>query len=310
MKVIVAGDSGLVGSAVAAEFRLLGYEVIGANRSVVDLLDPKQTIDFISSHKPDILIDAAARVGGIGVNSAFPVEFLTENLVIQNNLMQASHHVKVERFVFLGSSCIYPRDCVQPIKEEYLMSGPLEGTNSAYAVAKIAGIELINSYRKQYGAKWISLMPTNLYGPRDNFDLATSHVLPAFIRKFVEAVEVGSKRVSLWGSGSPRREFLHVDDLAKAIVLASEKYDSNVALNVGTGEDLSIFELAQKVADAAGFAGNIEWDTSKPDGTPRKVLDVSRIKAFGWSPTITLEEGIASTVAWYKEVNTRGGVRK
>jgi GDP-L-fucose synthase len=224
--------------------------------------------------------------------------------------MRAAHKAGVPKFVFLGSSCIYPRDCAQPIKEEYLMSGPLEVTNSAYAVAKIAGIEMINSYRKEYGTKWISLMPTNLYGPRDNFDLAASHVLPAFIRRFVEAAESGASKVTLWGSGAPLREFLHVDDLAQAVVLASEKYDSSLHLTVGTGEDLSIKELAQKVADAAGFTGKIEWDSTKPDGTPRKVLDVSRIKALGWKPTITLEEGIASTIAWYKEANARGEVRK
>jgi GDP-L-fucose synthase len=190
------------------------------------------------------------------------------------------------------------------------MTGPLEATNSAYAVAKIAGIEMVNSYRKQYGAKWISLMPTNLYGPQDNFDLAASHVLPALIRRFVEAAENAADTVTLWGTGAPLREFLHVDDLARAVVLASEKYDSSLHLNIGTGEDLSIKELAQKVALAAGFTGKIEWDATKPDGTPRKVLDVARIKALGWKPTITIEEGIASTIAWYKEANSRGEVRK
>jgi GDP-L-fucose synthase len=190
------------------------------------------------------------------------------------------------------------------------MTGPLEETNSAYAIAKIAGIELVNSYRKEYGTKWISLMPTNLYGPRDNFDLTASHVLPAFIRRFIEATESGADKVTLWGSGSPLREFLHVDDLAHAVVVASEKYDSGLHLNVGSGEDLSIRNLAEKVATAAGFSGKIEWDSSKPDGTPKKVLDVSRIKALGWRPTITLEEGIASTIAWYKEANARGEVRK
>jgi GDP-L-fucose synthase len=224
--------------------------------------------------------------------------------------MRAAHKANVPNFVFLGSSCIYPRDCAQPIKEEYLMTGPLEATNSAYAVAKIAGIEMINSYRKEYGTKWISLMPTNLYGPRDNFDLAASHVLPALIRRFVEAAENRAEKVTLWGSGEPLREFLHVDDLAKAVVLASEKYDSSMHLNVGTGENLSIKALAQKVATTAGFTGQIEWDASKPDGTPRKVLDVSRMKALGWEPTITLDEGIASTIAWYKEANARGEVRK
>lgn len=238
------------------------------------------------------------------------MEFLSDNLTIQSNLMKAAHKAGVPNFVFLGSSCIYPRDCAQPIKEEYLMTGPLEETNSAYAIAKITGIELINSYRKEYGTKWVSLMPTNLYGPRDNFDLTASHVLPALIRRFVEATESGASTVTLWGSGSPLREFLHVNDLAQAVVVASAKYDSSLHLNVGSGEDLSIKELATKVAAAAGFTGKIEWDSSKPDGTPRKVLDVSRMKALGWKPTITLDEGIASTIAWYKEANARGEVRK
>ena len=310
MTVIVAGATGLAGSAIVKAFEAAGQEVVGINRTVVDLMDAKATEDFISRSKPSLIVDAAAKVGGIGANNSYPVEFLGDNITIQGNLMRAAYKADVANFVFLGSSCIYPRDCAQPIKEEYLMTGPLEATNSAYAVAKIAGIEMVNSYRKEYGTKWISLMPTNLYGPRDNFDLAASHVLPAFIRRFVEAAESGVEKVTLWGSGAPLREFLHVDDLAQAVVLTSEKYDSNLHLNVGTGEDLSIKELAQKVADAAGFAGEIEWDSTKPDGTPRKVLDVSRIKALGWKPAITLEEGIASTVAWYKEANARGEVRK
>jgi GDP-L-fucose synthase len=310
MNVIVAGSTGLAGSAISAAFSAKGHKVIGLNRSVVDLLNREATKQFLLSAKPDLVIDAAAKVGGIGANNSFPVEFLADNLTIQGNLMSAAHAAGVEKFVFLGSSCIYPRDCAQPIKEEYLMTGPLEETNSAYAIAKIAGIELINSYRKEYGTKWISLMPTNLYGPRDNFDLNASHVLPAFIRRFVEAAESGAPSVTLWGSGTPLREFLHVDDLAQAVVVASEKYDSDLHLNIGSGEDLSIKELASTVARAAGFTGEIQWDSSKPDGTPRKVLDVSRIKALGWKPTITLEEGIASTIAWYKEANARGEVRK
>jgi GDP-L-fucose synthase len=310
MTVIVAGATGLAGSAIVKAFQSKGQSVIGINRSVVDLMDAKATIDFIAKAKPSLIIDAAAKVGGIGVNNSFPVEFLVDNLTIQSNLMAAAHKAGVPNFVFLGSSCIYPRDCAQPIKEEYLMTGPLEETNSAYAIAKIAGIELVNSYRKEYGTFWISLMPTNLYGPRDNFDLTASHVLPAFIRRFIEAAETGADKVTLWGSGTPLREFLHVDDLAQAVVNASETYDSSLHLNVGSGEDLSIKNLAEKVAVAAGFAGKIEWDSSKPDGTPRKVLDVSRIKALGWKPTITLDEGIASTIAWYKEANARGEVRK
>jgi GDP-L-fucose synthase len=306
----VAGATGLAGSAIVKTFKASGREVIGINRSVVDLMNAQATEAFIVQSKPSLIVDAAAMVGGIGANNAYPVEFLSDNLTIQGNLMRAAHKAGVENFVFLGSSCIYPRDCAQPIKEEYLMTGPLEATNSAYAVAKIAGIEMINSYRKEYETKWISLMPTNLYGPKDNYDLANSHVLPAFIRRFVEAAENGATTVTLWGTGAPLREFLHVDDLASAVVLASEKYDSSIHLNVGSGEDLPIRELAEKVARAAGFAGEIEWDATKPDGTPRKVLDVSRIKALGWKPTITLDEGIASTIAWYKEANARGEVRK
>lgn len=310
MTVIVAGATGLAGSAIRKAFESRGQTVIGVNRSVVDLMDAKATEDFIAKIRPSLIVDAAAKVGGIGANNSFPVEFLSDNLTIQSNLMNAAHKAGVTNFVFLGSSCIYPRDCAQPIKEEYLMTGPLEETNSAYAIAKIAGIELVNSYRKEYGTRWISLMPTNLYGPRDNFELTTSHVMPAFIRRFVEAAESGASTVILWGSGSPLREFLHVDDLAQAVVVASEKYDSSLHLNVGSGEDLSIKNLAARVAAAAGFTGAIGWDSSKPDGTPRKVLDVSRIKALGWKPTITLDEGIASTIAWYKEANARGEVRK
>lgn len=310
MKVVVAGSTGLAGSAISAAFLAQGHQVIGLNRSVVDLIDGAATQEFLINTKPDLVVDAAAKVGGIGANNTFPVEFLNDNITIQGNLMNAAHVAGVEKFVFLGSSCIYPRDCAQPIKEEYLMTGPLETTNSAYAIAKIAGIELVNSYRKEYGTKWISLMPTNLYGPRDNFDLAASHVLPAFIRRFVDAAESGAEKVVLWGSGSPLREFLHVDDLAQAVLVASEKYDSSLHLNIGTGEDLSIKALAGIVAKSAGFTGEIEWDSSKPDGTPRKVLDVSRIKALGWKPTITLEAGIASTIAWYKAASARGEVRK
>jgi GDP-L-fucose synthase len=310
MTVVIAGSTGLVGSALTEAFTAAGHKVIGLNRSVVDFLDLEATKKIIQRIKPELVIDAAAKVGGIGANNTLPVEFLSDNLRIQSNLMEAAHSASVEKFVFLGSSCIYPRDCPQPIKEEYLMTGTLEATNSAYAIAKIAGIELINSYRKEYGAKWISLMPTNLYGPRDNFDLQASHVLPALIRRFIEAVENESAKVVLWGSGSPKREFLHVNDLAQAVLKTSENYNSSTHLNIGTGSDLTIKELAGKVASAAGFTGEIEWDTTKPDGTPQKVLDVSKIKALGWEPTIRLEDGIAATIAWYKEACARGEVRK
>ena len=310
MSVVVAGYTGLAGSAIANAFEKAGQDVFGINRGVVDLLNFDQTNQFLNDLKPSLVIDAAARVGGIGANNSHPVEFIEDNVRIQANLMHASHNANVKRFVFLGSSCIYPRDCQQPIKEEYLMTGPLEATNSAYAVAKIAGIELVNSYRKQYGHNWISLMPTNLYGPRDNFNLDNSHVLPALIRRFVEAVEAGAREVMVWGSGSPKREFLHVDDLAQAVLLTSQSYDSALHLNIGTGEDLSILELATKIAQISGFKGEILWNKSKPDGTPRKVLDVSRIKQLGWSPRVTLEEGIASTISWYREATAKGESRR
>ncbi len=301
MTIVIAGSTGLVGSAITRALVGRGQSVIGINRKVVDLLDRKATFEFINAAKPDLVIDAAAIVGGIGANNNFPVDFLSKNIQMQSNLMDAAHAANVERFVFLGSSCIYPRDCAQPIKEEYLMTGPLEQTNSAYAVAKIAGIELIRSYRKQFNRKWISLMPTNMYGPNDNFDLETSHVLPALINRFVTATKNGDRSVTLWGTGSPKREFLHVDDLATATLLAVEKYDDGAHLNVGTGEDLPIADLASMISRLSGFNGKIEWDSSKPDGTPRKVLDVTKMKNLGWAPAISLEAGIASTIEWFKD---------
>jgi GDP-L-fucose synthase len=310
MRIVVAGATGLAGSAIFRAYEKAGHEVIGINRSVVNLLDREATVAFLGSVKPALVVDAAAKVGGIGANSTYPVEFLAENVRIQGNLMEAAHAADVEKFIFLGSSCIYPRDCAQPIKEEYLLTGPLEETNSAYAIAKIAGIELIKSYRKEYGRSWISLMPTNLYGPGDNFELQGSHVLPAFIRRFVEATHSGQSEEVLWGSGSPMREFLHVDDLATAVVLAGEKYDSSLHLNIGTGEDLTIKELAQLVAELAGFKGEIKWDASKPDGTPRKVLDVTKVKSLGWSPRISLRDGIAGTIEWYIDATAKGASRR
>jgi len=310
MTIVVAGATGLAGSAIVRAYEKSGEQVIGINRSVCDLLDREATINFIKKAKPTIVVDAAAKVGGIGANNAYPVEFLADNLRIQSNLMEAAHAADVEKFIFLGSSCIYPRDCVQPIKEEYLLTGPLEETNSAYAIAKIAGIELIKSFRKEYGRKWISLMPTNLYGPRDNFEIQGSHVLPAFIRRFVEAKESGRAKETLWGTGAPMREFLHVDDLASAVVMAGQKYDSTQHINVGSGEDLTIKALAELVAELAGFKGEIAWDSSKPDGTPRKVLDVSKVKSLGWEPAISLRDGIASTIEWYIDATAKGVSRR
>jgi GDP-L-fucose synthase len=310
MTIVVAGGTGLAGSAIVRAYQAAGHEVVPVSRKVVDLLDRDATFRFIKDVKPTLIVDAAAKVGGIGANNSFPVEFLSDNVRIQSNLMEAAHAADVEKFIFLGSSCIYPRDCAQPIKEEYLLTGPLEETNSAYAVAKIAGIELIKSFRKEYGRKWISLMPTNLYGINDNFELQGSHVLPAFIRRFVEAAEKSAAVETLWGSGSPKREFLHVDDLAAAVVHLGETYDSSEHLNIGTGEDLTIKELAELVAELSGFNGELAWDTSKPDGTPRKVLDVSKAKALGWEPKISLREGIASTITWYKDATAKGEVRR
>ena len=301
MTIVVAGYTGLVGSAIFEALRNRGDDVVGINSRVVNLLDRAKTFEFVAASKPDVIIDAAAMVGGIGANSTYPVEFLSKNLQIQNNLMDAAHAANVERFVFLGSSCIYPRECPQPIKEEYLLTGPLEKTNSAYAIAKIAGIELIRSYRKQYGRRWISLMPTNMYGPQDNFDLENSHVLPALINRFVTAADTLKDSVTLWGTGSPRREFLHSRDLANAVIVALEKYDEDQHLNIGTGEDLTIKELATLIAKNSGFTGEIKWDSSKPDGTPRKVLDVRRLKSLNWQPRVSLEDGIRETINWFRD---------
>ena len=300
MTIVVAGHTGLVGSAIFKALEGRGESVIGINSKVVDLLDRKATFDFIHDHKPELIIDAAAIVGGIAANNKFRVEFLSKNLQIQNNLMDASHESNVERFVFLGSSCIYPRQCPQPINEEYLMTGPLETTNSAYAIAKIAGIELIKSYRKQYSRHWISLMPTNMYGPRDNYDLETGHVFPALINRYVTARRNGVSEVTLWGTGSAMREFMHSSDLASAVLIASEKYDSDLHLNIGTGVDLTIKDLALRISKFSNFNGETKWDSSKPDGTPRKVLDVSRLKALGWEPKISLDHGIQETIAYFE----------
>jgi GDP-L-fucose synthase len=299
MTIMVAGGTGLVGSAIVRELKRLNQDAVGISSKDVDLLDRKKTFEFIKNLKPAVIIDSAARVGGIGGNNSYPVEFLSQNLQIQSNLMDAAHAARVSKFVFLGSSCIYPRECSQPIKEEYLLTGELEQTNSAYAVAKIAGIELIKSYRKEYGYKWISVMPTNMYGPNDNFDLENGHVLPVLIRKFIDAKRIGDSKVTLWGSGAALREFMHVDDFAKAVIICLNEYDDSQQINIGSGVELTIKDLAEKISEVVGFTGDTLWDLSKPDGTPRKVLDSMKISKLGWKPLISLDQGIASTVEWY-----------
>ena len=299
MTILVAGVTGLAGSAIYRELLKLGEKVVGISTKDVDLLDRKATFEYLKNLKPKVVIDAAAKVGGISANNNFPVEFLSENIQIQTNLMDASHSAGIEKFVFLASSCVYPKNCPQPIKEEYVLTGPLEPTNSAYAMAKLSGIELIKSYRRQFGHQWISVMPTNLYGPNDNFDLESSHVFPALIRKLIDAKHSGAISLTLWGSGKPRREFLHADDLAKAIVVCLGKYDSDQPINIGTGLDLTIEELSKKIAKSVGFDGEIIWDTNREDGTPQKVLDIKKISDLGWKPSISLDEGINLTVEWY-----------
>lgn len=300
MKIYVAGHRGLVGSAIVRAIEAEGKHTwIGRTRTELDLLDRKSVFAFLAQEKPDAVVIAAAKVGGIHANDTYPVQFLTENLQIESNLMDGAHAAQIEKLLFLGSSCVYPKMAQQPIKEEYLLTGELEKTNEAYALAKISGLKLVQAYRKQYGHKWISAMPTNMYGPGDNFDLENSHVLPALIRKFTDAKTQGRPSVTLWGTGSPMREFLHADDLGRACVYLLENYNDEVAINVGTGKDITIRELAELVKDVVGFRGSIEWDSSKPDGTPRKVLDISRIQSLGWEPTFTLRQGIESTFQSY-----------
>ena len=299
MLVLVAGSTGLVGSAIVKHFQDRDYEVHGVSTANLNLLNRGDTFEYLHDLRPNAVINAAAVVGGIGANDSFPVDFLSKNLQIQVNIMDAAHSANVERFVFLGSSCIYPRDSEQPIREDMLLTGPLEETNSAYAIAKIAGIELVKSYRKQFNRSWISLMPTNIYGLNDNFDVSTGHVLPALINRFVSAKQEGKNRVVLWGSGRPRREYLHTSDLASAVRFAFEKYDESDHLNIGTGNDISIRDLAELIASEVGYTGQIGWDASKPDGTLRKVLDVSRIRSLGWEPKIDLRQGIQSTIQWF-----------
>ena len=303
MTILVAGATGLAGSAIVRELTRIGRSVVGISSKDVDLLDRNATFNYLNKLKPNAVIDAAARVGGISANNTYPVEFLSENIRIQTNLMDAAHSAKVEKFVFLASSCVYPKICPQPIKEEYVLTGALESTNSAYAIAKLAGIELIKAYRKEFGHRWISVMPTNLYGPNDNFDLESSHVFPALIRKFIEAKKSNANSVNLWGTGKPRREFLHVDDLARAIIVCLDNYDSDLQINIGTGIDLPVAELAEKIAKITGFTGSIDWDVAREDGTPQKVLDIQKITNLGWKPTINLDEGSKLTVEWYLNNN-------
>ena len=304
MKIYVAGHRGLVGSAIVRAIEAEGKHTwIGRTRSELDLLDRKAVFEFLANEKPDAVVIAAAKVGGIHANDTYPVEFLSENLQIEANLMDGSHAAKIKKLLFLGSSCVYPKLAQQPIKEEYLLTGELEKTNEAYALAKISGLKLLQAYRKQYGHKWISAMPTNMYGPGDNFDLENSHVLPALIRKFHDAKTQRSASVNLWGTGSPKREFLHSDDLGSASIFLLENYDDDVAINVGVGEDIAIKDLAELIKGVVGFEGEIEWDFTKPDGTPRKLLDVSRIESLGWKATISLEDGIRSTYEWFKTNN-------
>jgi len=306
--VYVAGHRGLVGSAIWRRLTAAGFTtLLGRTSAELDLRDRDAVFAFFAAERPRHVILAAARVGGILANATSPVDFLSDNLRIQVNVMDAAAAHGVERLLFLGSSCIYPRLAPQPIKEEYLLTGPLEPTNDGYAIAKIAGIVQVQAVRRQYGLPWISAMPTNLYGPGDNFSSTTSHVLPALIRRYDDAVRTGATTVTNWGSGTPRRELLHVDDAADACLFLLEHYDGSGHVNVGVGADISIRELAALVANAVGYHGEVRWDTSKPDGMPRKLLDVSRLAAAGWTPRIGLREGIADTVAWYRA--HREGVR-
>lgn len=298
--VYIAGHRGMVGSAVWRQLRDSGFtNLTGYTSSEVDLRDRDATFDAITSSSPDVMVIAAAKVGGIMANSTHPVDFLNDNLRIQTNLFEAAHAAGVERLLFLGSSCIYPKFAPQPIPESALLTGELEPTNRAYALAKISGIIAVQSYREQYGRRWISAMPTNLYGPHDNFDPQTSHVLPALLRRFHEAKESAAPEVTLWGTGTARREFLHVDDLALACHILLDHYDGDEHINVGTGEDITIRRLAELIAAAVGYRGEITTDPTKPDGTPRKLLDVNKLKAFGFNPRVELPQGIASTYAWY-----------
>jgi len=301
-KIFIAGHRGLVGSSLVRKLRADGFaNLLTRDRAQLDLRDETAVRQFFSEEKPAVVVMAAAKVGGIKANNDLPVEFLVENLQMQNNVIRAAYDHGVRKLLFLGSSCIYPRDAPQPIPESALLTGPLEATNEAYAIAKIAGIKLCQAYAREYGANFISAMPTNLYGPNDNFDLVSSHVLPALLHKAHTAKQEGRSELVVWGSGKPRREFLHVDDLAEACVFLLGNYDSPEIVNVGCGQDISIRELAELICDVVGFKGELAWDTTKPDGTPRKLLDVSKIHALGWQHRIGFRDGIRRTYEWFLE---------
>lgn len=300
-KIYVAGHRGLVGSAVVRALQARGYKkLLLVTHRELDLTDQQSVSDFFQRERPQAVIMAAARVGGINANNTRPAEFIRDNLLIQDNVIDSAYRAGTEKFVFLGSSCIYPKLAPQPIKEEYLLTGDLEPTNEWYAIAKIAGLKMCQAYRRQYGFNAISLMPTNLYGPGDNFDLQNSHVLPALIRRFHEANLRGDSTISIWGTGTPRREFLHVDDMADAVIYLMAAYDNEQIINVGWGEDVTIGELAKMIAAASGFKGRLVFDPTKPDGTPQKLLDTSRLRALGWKPKIALQAGIEQTYEWFK----------
>ncbi|HXP26114.1 MAG TPA: GDP-L-fucose synthase [Steroidobacteraceae bacterium] len=301
-QIYVAGHRGLVGSAIVRALKAQGFsQLLLRTHRELDLTDQAAVVEFFQKERPQAVIMAAARVGGIQANNVRPAEFIRDNLLIQDNVIDAAYRSGVAKFVFLGSSCIYPKLAPQPIKEDSLLTGPLEPTNEWYAIAKIAGVKMCQAYRRQYGLNAISLMPTNLYGPGDNFDLQNSHVLPALIRRFHEAKLRGDGSLTVWGTGTPRREFLHVDDLADAVIYLLKTYDDEAIVNIGWGQDVTIRELAEIVASVAGFRGRLEFDSSKPDGTPRKLLDTSRLTALGWTPKIKLKAGIEDTYAWFKD---------
>ena len=301
MRLYIAGINGMVGSALAFEANAQGFDVIGKSSKELDLTDRNDVFEEIQSNKPDALIIAAAKVGGIGANSTMPVDFLSINLQIQTNLLDAAHKANINKVLFLGSSCIYPKFTPQPITESALLTGELEPTNESYAIAKIAGLKLVEAYRRQFGHHWISAMPTNLFGPKDNFDLETAHVLPALIHRFHDAKVSNASRVEIWGDGSPLREFLYVGDLARACLVLLNRYDDSVAINIGSGQEVSIEQLAKLISKVVDYSGEIVFNESRPNGTPRKLLDSSKIAQLGWSPQVKLEDGIVSTYDWFLE---------